>query len=74
VSIDDNEVANLRFVFDEIFGNRNMVAILTWQKRVSPANDAKYFSSDHEYIVVYAKNKDQWRPNRLLDSGEKWIS
>jgi len=65
VSIDENEIANLRLVADEIFGNRNLVAILTWYKRVSPANDAKYFSSDHEYVMVYARNKDVWRPNKL---------
>jgi site-specific DNA-methyltransferase (adenine-specific)/adenine-specific DNA-methyltransferase len=65
ISIDDNELANLRFLMDDIFGARNLVAILCWQKRVSPANDAKYFSSDHEYVVVYALQKERWRPNRL---------
>jgi site-specific DNA-methyltransferase (adenine-specific)/adenine-specific DNA-methyltransferase len=65
VSIDDNEVAALKTMMDEIFGPRNFVSIITWQKRVSPANDALYFSSDHEYILVYALNKDVWRPRRL---------
>ncbi len=65
MSIDDNEAQYARVILDEIFGNRNFVAKLTWQKRVSPANDAKYFSSDHEYILVYAFDKDTWRPNRL---------
>jgi adenine-specific DNA-methyltransferase len=65
ISIDDNEIANLRCLADEVFGPRNLAGILTWYKRVSPANDAKLFSSDHEYIVVYAKNLSIWRPNRL---------
>lgn len=65
VSIDDNEISSLKFLLDEIFGGRNLVSILSWFKRVSPANDAKYFSTDHEYVVVYANNKDQWRPNKL---------
>ena len=71
ISIDDNELANLKLVSDEVFGPRSCVAILTWYKRVSPANDAKYFSSDHEYVVVYAKNKDQWHPHRLPRSTEQ---
>lgn len=65
MSIDDNEVHNARGLLNEIFGETNFVASLTWQKRVSPANDAKYFSSDHEYILVYARNKGNWKPNRL---------
>ncbi len=71
VSIDDNEVHNIRLLLDEVFGTRNHVATLTWQKRVSPANDAKYFSSDHEYVVVYASRKDAWRPNRLKRTPEQ---
>jgi site-specific DNA-methyltransferase (adenine-specific)/adenine-specific DNA-methyltransferase len=71
ISIDDNELANLKLVADDVFGPRTCVAILTWYKRVSPANDAKYFSSDHEYVVVYAKNKDQWHPHRLPRSTEQ---
>ena len=71
VSIDDNEVQNLRMLMDEVLGPRNFVAILAWQKRVSPANDAKYFSTDHEYVVVYAGNKSAWRPNRLTHSTQQ---
>jgi adenine-specific DNA-methyltransferase len=71
ISIDDNELANLKLLADEVLGPRSCVAVLTWYKRVSPANDAKYFSSDHEYVVVYAKNKDQWHPHRLPRSVEQ---
>ncbi len=65
ISIDDNEVHNLRLLLNEVFGEENFVAELIWKKRVSPANDSQWFSSDHEYILVYAKNKDNWFPKRL---------
>jgi adenine-specific DNA-methyltransferase len=65
VSIDENEVDNLEKLLKEIFGEPNYVAKLVWKKRVSPANDSQWFSSDHEYLVVIAKNKELWFPNRL---------
>ncbi|MCG3112354.1 MAG: site-specific DNA-methyltransferase [Candidatus Manganitrophus sp. SB1] len=65
ISIDDNESPNLIQICDEIFGIQNRVLQGVWIKRVSPANDAKYFSSDHEFIVIYAKHKDLWRPQKL---------
>jgi adenine-specific DNA-methyltransferase len=65
ISIDDNEQANLKLLMDEIFGEENFVVQLIWKKRVSPANDSQWFSSDHEYILVYAKNKENWFPIRL---------
>ena len=65
VSIDDNEVQNLRLIMDAIFGEHNFITSIPWVKRVSPANDAKYLSSDHEFILLYARNKSVWRPNRL---------
>lgn len=70
ISIDDNEVHNLRLLMNEIFGEENFVAELIWKKRVSPANDSQWFSSDHEYVLVYAKNKENWFPIRL-DRTEK---
>lgn len=65
ISIDDNEVHRLRSVCDDIFGEENFVGEIAWFKKASPSNDAKYFSYDHEYIIVYAKNKSVWKPNRL---------
>lgn len=56
ISIDDNEQAYLRMICDEIFGERNFVAQLVWQRTFATKNDAKFFSSEHEYIIVYAKN------------------
>ncbi|MCD6284545.1 MAG: site-specific DNA-methyltransferase, partial [Anaerolineae bacterium] len=54
VSIDDNEVHHLRLLMNEVFGEENFIANIVWQKRVSPANDARWFSSDHDYIAVFA--------------------
>ena len=64
ISIDDNEAENLKKVCDEIFGNSNFVAQLPYVKRVSPANDSKWYSGDHEYIMVYGRNKDLWHPKK----------
>lgn len=65
ITIDDNEVYYLKAICDEVFGRSNFISSIIWSKRVSPANDAKFFSSDHDFILVYAKNKEQWKPNRL---------
>jgi adenine-specific DNA-methyltransferase len=70
VSIDDDEVHNLRKVMDEIYGEENFVANVIWEKKYSPANDAKWFSDNHDHILVYAKNKEIWRPNLLARSDE----
>jgi adenine-specific DNA-methyltransferase len=65
VTIDDTEAANLKFLMNEVFGEENFVTSVIWQKKVSPSNDATWFSSDHDQILVFAKNKDVWRPRRL---------
>lgn len=65
VSIDDGEVDNLRKLCNEIFGEENFVTTIVWQKKYSPSNDAKWFSDNHDYIVLFAKNKSIWRPNLL---------
>ncbi|MEX1014154.1 MAG: site-specific DNA-methyltransferase, partial [Candidatus Paceibacterota bacterium] len=58
VSIDDNEVHNLRMIMNEIFGEENFVANIIWQKKYTISNDAKYFSDNHDHILVYGKVKD----------------
>ena len=64
-SIDDNEIRNIRNICDEIFGESNFVACVVWQKIHSIKNDAKYFSENHEYAVIYAKSVDKIRINLL---------
>lgn len=73
ISIDDNEVDNLRKVCSEVFGEENFVAQVIWQKVFSPKNSARWFSEDHDYVLVYAKSKDQWTPN-LLPQTEEMIA
>ena len=70
VSIDDNEGPHLRAMMDEIFGGDNFIDCIIWQKNYSPKNTAQYFSSDHDYILAYAKKKELWRPY-LLQRTEK---
>lgn len=65
ISIDDDESHYLKVLCDEIFGRENFVSNIIWQKKFSPQNDAKWFSDMHDHILVYAKNKAEWRPNLL---------
>lgn len=58
ISIDDNEVANLRKICDEVFGMENFVAQVVWERAYAPINLKKHFSNSHDYIVCYAKNID----------------
>lgn len=70
ISIDDNEVDNLRKICTEIFGEDNFVAQIIWQKVFSPKNSARWFSEDHDYILVYAKSAEHWAPNLLPQTDE----
>ena len=70
ISIDDNEVHNLRKICDEIFGERNFVATVVWERAYAPVNLKKHFSENHDYMVSYAKNIDQLVCNGLERSGE----
>jgi adenine-specific DNA-methyltransferase len=70
ISIDDNEVQNLRSLLDEIFGKENFVATVIWEKVYSPKSSAKYLSENHDYIVIYAKKKESWK-RRLLPRTEE---
>ena len=72
VSIDDNEVANLRKIMDEIFGEENFVAQLVWQKKSSGGQHSSSFLDFHEYILVYAKNINK-KPSFLVNRTEKQL-
>ncbi|MDD2475387.1 MAG: site-specific DNA-methyltransferase [Dysgonamonadaceae bacterium] len=65
ISIDDNEQANLRLMCNEIFGERNFINNIIWQKKYSPQNDARYLSDMHDFILCYSKNKENWDRNLL---------
>lgn len=65
ISIDDDEGHYLKVLCDEVFGRVNFVSTVIWEKKSSPQNDAKWLSDSHDFILVYAKNKNIWRPNKL---------
>lgn len=62
ISIDDGEVDNLRKLCNEVFGEENFITTVIWQKVFSPKNSARHFSEDHDYVVLYARNAETWRP------------
>jgi adenine-specific DNA-methyltransferase len=72
ISIDDNEVSNLRKLCDEIFGEDNFVASIIWDRKRGRDNSARWFSKSHEYLLVYAKNINLFNTNYLeLDDETK---
>ncbi len=56
ISIDENEVENLKKAGNEIFGEQNLVGSVIWERAFAPKNDAKFLSDSHDYIVIYAKS------------------
>lgn len=70
ISIDDDEGHYLKVLCDEIFGRNNFVSTIVWQKIHSIKNDAKYLSSNHDFILLYAKNKDELNLNLLPRTSE----
>ncbi|MDO9254930.1 MAG: site-specific DNA-methyltransferase [Bacteroidales bacterium] len=70
ISIDDDESHYLKVYCDEIFGRKNFVNNVIWEKKYSPQNDSKWLSDSHDHILVYAKNKDIWRPFLLPRTDE----
>lgn len=72
ISIDDNEVTNLRRICDEVFGEENFVAQIVWKRKRGRDNSARWFSKAHEYLVLYSKSKDYFNTNFLeLDDETK---
>jgi len=72
VSIDDNEVHNLRLLMNEIFGEENFIAEVVWKRKRGRDNSAKWFSKAHEYLLIFTKNKETFDVNFLeLDETTK---
>lgn len=65
ISIDDNEVTNLRKLCDEVFGEDNFVADVIWKRKRGRDNSAKWFSKSHEYLLIYAKKLEEFNTNYL---------
>lgn len=56
ITLDDNEVFYCKIMCDEIFGRNNFVGSIIWEKADSPKMDPKFFSTSHDFILVYAKD------------------
>ena len=65
ISIDDNEQKNLKNICDEVFGEKNFIAQLVWERAYSPKNDARFISNSHDYILMYAKSINNFTIGRL---------
>lgn len=75
INIDDDEAHYLKVMCDEIFGRENFITNIVWQKKYTIANDAKFFSDNHDHILVYAKNKNNYEINglpRTLEMNERY--
>lgn len=74
ITIDDNECHYLKVVCDEVFGRTNYVASMVWEKDSGRKNDTDV-SSSHDYVLLYAKNREVWRKTRnLLERGEAQLN
>jgi adenine-specific DNA-methyltransferase len=65
MTLDDNEVHQMRMMLDEIFGEQNFIACCIWHKMDSPKNTAEFLSVDHDFLLVYAKSATEWSSNLL---------
>ena len=69
ISIDDNELYNLKSICDEIFGASSFVSNISWQRTYSTRNDSKGIVNEVEHILVYSKQPG-WNPNKLPRTAE----
>ena len=70
INMDENEITNLQNVCREIFGEQNDLGTIVWDKR-NPKGDAQGISYQHEYIIVYAKNKYEFLKNNKIQRTKK---
>lgn len=73
ISIDDNEVHNLRKICDEVFGERNFVAELIWKSKSGGSSDEKMVVKETEYILLYSKLKDKVILNQITSDTDKYV-
>ena len=70
ISIDDSEQENLKKICNEIFGEQNFIAELVWERAFSPKNDARYISNSHDYVLMYARDINNFQIGRLPRTAE----
>jgi adenine-specific DNA-methyltransferase len=68
ITIDDNEAHYLKVMCDEVFGRANYITTVIWHKAMSVKNSARHFSVDHDYVLVYARDVNQWAANQVTAS------
>lgn len=71
VSIDEYEIHNLKIICNEIFGEKNFVGAIVWEKNKVSLNKCKNFSKNHEYILVYCNNINKIICNGIKRSDER---
>jgi len=71
ITIDDNEAHYLKVLCDEVFGRRNFVANIVWQKAYTANQTARHFSNTHDHLLVYARDAASFVPGKLKRTGEQ---
>jgi len=74
LSIDDNEIYNLKLMMDKIFGESNFVATLVWHRNYSPKMNCSFFSKDHEYLLVYKRSKNSKINKEIRQADENYTN
>ena len=70
VTLDDNEAHYFKVLADEVFGRKNFIANVIWEKRFAPNSTAVHLSDSHDHVLVFAKSVDTWRRNLLPRTAE----
>lgn len=70
ITLDDREAHYFKVLMDEVFGRKNFIANVIWQKKYSPQNDAEFFSAMHDHVLVYSRNASQWK-RKLIPRSSK---
>lgn len=65
ITIDDNEAHYMKVLCDEVFGRKNFISTVIWQKKYAPKSDSKQFSESHDFVLVIAKQIEQFQLRRL---------
>lgn len=71
VNLDDNEAHYAKVLMDEIFGRANFISTVVWQKKYTQANDAVFFSDNHDFVMVYSKEREKFTLNGLPRSDDQ---
>jgi len=71
ISVDDHEIENLKKICNEVYGERNFIACVVWQRTYAPISLKKYFSESHDFCLIYSRNLDLFTMNLLPRSDKQ---